>query len=224
MTKTNFHQLTRTQLFAHNAMQHETAKVDPFDAEAGTGVLGRVKDVLAGKGHNVNTISIDGASIAVEGKSGKSPPTSIVGRSGSQIFASRPESEQGFDIEGHSRTLNEQVAEFSGIFGETWSEKFVTGIDEAKKFETYFDAAALHNATWTSNGAPRYNGELQKEHWEKWATIAQLIQTRDMRNVDRDVFFTSLGSWDHQRNEIESPCPTSGTQPWIGTLRQSTQN
>lgn len=197
MTKTNFHELTRTQLFAHNTMQRETATVDPFDEHSGTGVLGRMKDILTGKGHIVNTISIDGPSIAVEGKVGKSPPPTIVGRSGSQMFASRPESEQSFDIEGFSQALNDRVDEFSGIFGEAWSHQFVTGIDEARKFETYFNAATLDDSIWNNNGSPAYNGELEREHYEKWATIAQLIQTRQLRHVDRDVFFTNLGSWDH---------------------------
>jgi uncharacterized protein (DUF1501 family) len=197
MTKTNFHELTRTQLFAHNTMQRETATVDPYDDHSGTGLLGRMKDTLTGRGHIVNTISIDGPSIAVEGKVGESLPTTIVGRSGSQIYASRPDSEQSFDIEGYSQALNEQVDEFSGVFGETWSQQFVTGIDEARKFETYFNAATLDDSIWINNGTPRYNGELEKEHYEKWSTIAQLIQTRQLRNVDRDVFFTNLGSWDH---------------------------
>lgn len=203
MTKTNFHEMTRTQLFAHNAMQHETAKVDPYDEEDGTGVLGRVKDVLSGKGYIVNAISIDGSSIAVEGKVGKSPPATIIGRSESQTFASRPESEKSFDIEGYSEKLNERVDEFSGIFGETWSQKFMTGIDEAKKFETYFNASALNDSIWTNSGTPKYDGEGEKEHWEKWATVTKLIQTRNMRNAERDIFFTTLGSWDHH-SEMKS--------------------
>lgn len=105
MTKNNYHELTRTQLFAHNAMQYETAKVDPYDKNAGTGVMGRVKDVLSKNGHVVNTISIDGPSISLEGEHVKSPPVTILGRSGSQKFAMRPDTESDFDIEQYARSL-----------------------------------------------------------------------------------------------------------------------
>ena len=60
MTKTNFHDLTRTQLFAHNDMQDEIMKVDPFDKLGKSGILGRAKDVLIQNGYAANGISVDG--------------------------------------------------------------------------------------------------------------------------------------------------------------------
>jgi uncharacterized protein (DUF1501 family) len=199
MTKNNYHELTRTQLFAHNAMQYETAKVDPYDKNAGTGVMGRVKDVLSKNGHVVNTISIDGPSISLEGKHGKSPPATIIGRSGSQKFAMRPDTESDFDIEQYARSLNGRSDEFSGIFGETWSQQFITGIDEAEEFQSMFNKSNLDDSIWTDDGKPKYsNGDkFEQEHWEKWSTIAKTIQTKDLRNTNRDIFFTELGSWDH---------------------------
>ena len=69
MTKTNYKQKTTTQLFAHNTMQQEAKVVDPYRTAPGTGVLGRAKDLLstASYGHVVNSLSIDIASIAING-------------------------------------------------------------------------------------------------------------------------------------------------------------
>jgi len=95
--------------------------------------------------------------------------------------------------------LNGRVDEFSGIFGETWSQQFIKGIDEAKEYQSIFDRARLDESIWTNNDEPNYasKGKLEQEHWEKWSTISKLIQRNDLRNADRDLFFTELGSWDH---------------------------
>jgi len=197
MTKHNYHGLTRSQLFAHNAMQHEIAKVDPYDRVAGTGIMGRAKDILSKQGHVVGTISIDDPTIAVDGKHGESHPATTIGRNGSQEFAMRPGDEYDFDIEKHARTLNGRVDEYSGIFGETWSQQFITGIEEAREYQSIFDRAQLQDSIWTKDGEPRHADKLEQEHWEKWNIISKLIQRRDLRKADRDLFFTELGSWDH---------------------------
>jgi len=201
VTKQNYHERTRSQLFAHNMMQHETAKVDPYDKIAGTGVMGRAKDALSRNGYVVNTISIDNPSIAVEGVHGKSPPTTVIGRRGYERFAMRPEVESDFDIEKYARTLNGPVDAFSGIFGETWSQQFTTGMNEAEAYQSIFDRAELDESVWKSNQYSRL-GKLEREHWDKWSTIAKVIQKKDLRNIDRDIFFTELGSWDHH-NEMK---------------------
>ncbi len=197
LTKKNYDSLTRTQLFAHNAMQHEIAKVDPYDLIAGTGIMGRAKDMLSKNGHVVGTISIDNPSVSVDGMEGESP-ASIVGRGGAQTFASRPETEFDFDIEKYTRTLNGKTDKFSGIFGETWSERFLTGIDEAEEYQSIFDRVTLDESIWTNNGIPKYTGDdkLEEEHWKKWSSLLKLVKSKDLRNVDRDFFYTELGSWD----------------------------
>lgn len=199
LTKKNYHKLTRSQLFAHNAMQREVTKVDPYDKIVGTGIMGRAKDILSKNGHVVGTISIDNPSIAVDGMQGKSQPATIIGRTGSKKFATRPEDEFDFDIEKYTRTLNSQVDQFSGIFSETWSEKFITGMDEAEEYESIFDQAKLDESIWTKYGSPNYadKSKVEQEHWEKWSSLSKLIQEKDLRNVDRDLFFTSFRGWDH---------------------------
>lgn len=212
MTKHNYHGLTRSQLFAHNAMQHEIAKVDPYDGVAGTGIMGRAKDVLSKHGFVANTISVDSTSIAVHGMEGKSSPATNIGRDGYQKFAQRPDEELDFDVEKYARNLNSRVDEFSGMFGETWSQQFITGMNEAKAYQSFFDQAELDESIWIKNGMPNHNERKhEKEHWEKWSTISKLIQRKELRKTDRDLFYVELGRWDHHnvmkpglRNQLEA--------------------
>lgn len=53
--KSNWYSLTNVQLFAHNHMQMEARRVDPYDISSGTGVLGRMADVLNKNDHNVGS-------------------------------------------------------------------------------------------------------------------------------------------------------------------------
>ena len=90
MTRSNFQIKTRTQLFAHNAMQEETKKVDPYDIRTGTGVLGRAKDKLKLNGHVVDGLNIDQASILLDGVPGASDASFVVPRGTVSTFARRP--------------------------------------------------------------------------------------------------------------------------------------
>ena len=82
--KTNYNSLTNVQLFAHNHMQQESKRVDPYDHADGTGILGRISDVLTKLGHNVGSFSIDRFSVALVGKAGVTDAPMIVGRNGIQ--------------------------------------------------------------------------------------------------------------------------------------------
>jgi len=199
MTKSNYRSLTQTQLFAHNAMQEESKKVDPYDTAIGTGVLGRAKDVLTNNGHAVNSLAIDGGSIAIEGVPGVSRSTTIVGRRGVNTFASNKASEEDyFDIESYAKDLNaESDGQTSSIHGETWSQQFLTGIFEGKSLENDLESANLTESIWyDGSGDELEESSLETEHWEKWSTIFKLMQTHENRNVDRDILYTEFGGWD----------------------------
>jgi len=140
MTKKNFHSKTRTQLFAHNAMADEVKKVDPYNEVAGTGVLGRANDMLAGYGYVVNAMNIDGSSVALHGVPGKSTSPLVVSSRGTATFGQRPDGkkwhdekdETYFDIEKYSNKLNGKTSPFSGLFGDLWSRTFIKGIQDSK--------------------------------------------------------------------------------------------
>ena len=58
VTKDNYYSVTRTELFAHNTMQQEAQRIDPWDSAPGTGILGRMCDVLLDKGYNPQPITV----------------------------------------------------------------------------------------------------------------------------------------------------------------------
>jgi len=197
MDKNNFKKLTKTQLFAHNTMQEEAKKVDPYSNTPGTGILGRAKDVLTNNGHVVNSLSIDDLSVALEGVPGVAKSTTIVGRRGVNTFAGKKSSEEDyFDIESYAKNLNAEIeGESSNMHGETWSQQFFTGITEGKGLEHDLASANLTESIWyDDNGKPL---EGDKGNWQKWSTIFKLMQTRENRNVDRDIFYTEFGAHDH---------------------------
>lgn len=70
VNKDNYYVLTNTQLFSHNHMQQETKRLDPYQTSSGTGILGRMSDVLTNEGHNVGSFSVDRFSVALVGKPG----------------------------------------------------------------------------------------------------------------------------------------------------------
>ena len=198
MTKLNFNDLTKTQLFAHNKMQEELKKVDPFDLSLGTGVLGRAKDVLTRKGHVVNSLSIDESTIALEGTPSISIESVVVGRKGAKKFALRPRDENYFDIEKYALELNAESDEHSNIHADSWSKEFAAGMRDGSSIVDYLRFTQLTQSIWYTNGnQPKQNNAVQKEHWEKWSTLFKLLQTRKDRKADRDIFFTAFEGWDH---------------------------
>jgi hypothetical protein len=58
VTKDNYYALTQTKLFAHNTMQEEARRMDPFDSVPDTGILGRMCDVLLANGHKPQPITV----------------------------------------------------------------------------------------------------------------------------------------------------------------------
>ena len=73
LAKENHNTITRTQLFAHNAMMDEIQKVDPFEGKPGTGILGRMCDILSNQGFNAQPITIEDATLVTVGVPGNAP-------------------------------------------------------------------------------------------------------------------------------------------------------
>jgi hypothetical protein len=195
MTRSNFAQKTKTQLFAHNAMQLETQKIDPYNAVTGSGALGRAKDMLHANGLNVDALNIDLASIALDGAPGASSSPYVVPRNGVNNFAVRPvkdlrswrliKGEDYFDIEGYSSDLNAEADGFSGMFADLWSETVFKGIGDAGDLKN--DIEVLGNssdAIWNDDGP--YEGSSLADKLE---VVTKLMQTHQRRKTDRDVFF-----------------------------------
>jgi uncharacterized protein (DUF1501 family)/uncharacterized protein (DUF1800 family) len=191
MTKTNYFQVTPIQLFAHNTMQHETKAMDVFEESSGTGVLGRLSKVLTDRGFKTGSISVDNPSIAVASALGTAPEPLILSRFGAQELGPRPDSET-LDIKKYSAALNAKSGNYSSIFGETWSEGLTSAIVQAQKFKDLLGNVDL-GAHWpiATEDAP------VPEFVQKLKLLSKLIETRELRGVDRDFLYTSFGGWDH---------------------------
>lgn len=187
MTKTNYRDLTATQLFSHNFMQDEIQKIDPFHDAPGTGVLGRAADALSDN-FSVQKITINAPSIALVGNPGDSTPPVTVSQRGAEEFNQRAYHENNFDLEAYARDLNGETELMSNVFGQTFSQEYIDGVEASQYFTAAFDSATLSSA---------WDGKPQDELWQKFNTISKLIKKRQDRGSERDMFFVEFGSWDH---------------------------
>ena len=190
MNKTNYRDLTKPQLFAHNAMQRETKTVDPKLENPGSGVLGRLAEVLNNRGFKAHSVSIDNLSVAVTPKSGAADENDPITLSRNGITPFAPNSErENLKTKRFALELNAQSSRGSpsSLYGENFSRVFVKSIRQAERLKTSLDQAQL-GPHW-----PKDVTDLGKQ----FQMISKLIQTRDQRGTDRDFFFSSQDGWDH---------------------------
>ena len=174
VNKKNYRLLTNVRLFAHNHMQRETKRVDPYTANQGTGVLGRMTDVLARGGHNVGSFSVDRYSVALVGKPGASEPPIIMSRNGiSEMYLD--------DTEADLRKLHNNSDVDSGIFAESWSSSLINSIGTNKLLSTQMEGVAT-NVQFPDTALGH-----------SLETVSRLIATRHVRGVDVDTFYIEKG-------------------------------
>lgn len=174
VNKQNYNQLTTTQLFAHNHMQRETKRVDPYDEASGTGVLGRMADILNERGHNVGSFSVDRYSVALVGEPGASGAPMIVNRNGV------PDTHLD-DTTDYLASLHKETDADSGYFGETWSASLIESLGTNQALGN-----ALQNTEVGTDFPDSYLARQLK-------TVARLIATRETRGVDTDTFYVETG-------------------------------
>lgn len=166
--------------------------MDPFAEMPGTGVLGRLAEVLTDKGFNTNSISIDGPSDALTpDREGDSPTPLIVSRMGASEFYERSDNDGARvqETRDYVYKLNNRTDVYSNFFGEAWSAQLMTGIPQASQLKTALDGTSLGN-WWPDD-------DDYSDPGQKLAMVARLLQTRVDRGVDRDFFYTQFGGWDH---------------------------
>jgi hypothetical protein len=175
-------------------MEAEVKKVDPYNEILGTGVLGRANDILEQNGHNVNAFNIDESAIVLDGEPGKSSAPIVISSKGINAFAERPDGkdwrhtqdEMYFDIERYASHLNAKTSEFSGMYGELWSQVFTKGITDAYALKRDLDETAqMSNSIWES-ATNSYN---ERRLRNKFKSVASLMQTHESRGTDREIFY-----------------------------------
>jgi uncharacterized protein (DUF1501 family) len=189
--KANYMAKTRVQLFAHNWMTQEAKTMDPKASKFGTGVLGRLGSVLKDKGYSPSSISFDSGSVANSPERNKAPKPVVVSPYGVSKFDAKPWADK-FDLTSYARQLNAKPNSTDSLIGQTWSSRFIDGIDEAEFFKSKIEQAPIGSHWGWDMGNLGYQFRM----------LSKLMKSRDVRGVDRDVFYTEFGGWDHHNGQV----------------------
>ena len=177
VNRTNYSIRTETPLFSHNSMQDEVVALDPWETVSGTGVLGRMADVLQEKGYETARTTIDAPSSNLASRSGSTPPIFSMSARGVSIF----------NVVPSSPTMNSAIQQLnngiSGIYGDLWSTMMKRSINQTDELSTI-----MKNQTKTVFPSTALGNRLK--------VASQLIASRVARGVDRDVFFIPFDGFD----------------------------
>ena len=174
--------VTSSRLFDSNAMLREAQRIDPYGEEVSTGVLARLSHLLNSDkyGFHAQTLSINELHLAVKGNGTMSPAPVIINEDGPPIFNDKPDAEE-YDPLSEIKRLNQLYTMSSSIFGEFWSKSLTRALEQNDML-----TRALSNATLThSCGSNALN------------MVARLLQTREDRGSDRDMYYVHMDGWDH---------------------------
>ena len=175
--RTNYRDNNPTQIFAHNAMQDQSKRDDLFAHFAGTGVIGRMADILSiDKGIPTNTFSISGSQILLIGEGGYGGPTPYtLSRNGIAAFNQFPE------VSTDSiRELNKRTTADSGFFGETWSMKLSESLDKQAILFDALEEAVVQSPDVTDD-------DLDNSFLASLIMCTRIFQTRHVRGSKRDA-------------------------------------
>ncbi len=178
---------TVTQLFAHNFMQQAAKRVDPLKEEEGTGILGRIRDVLSDtnkKGLSVGAFSLSGNSMALIGTAGATEVPMIVSDDGVTRFNANPSDAGMNDLIAE---MNSVTTAQSGVFGEWFSDALTKSLTNNENLYNILE----NIAPVTGEGAFPTSG-LGKQ----LKMVSKMILSRDLRKSDADMFYTTKGGWD----------------------------
>ncbi len=175
VNRDNYYRLTNVQLFSHNHMQRETGTIDPYEVESGTGILGRMTDVLTRYGYNTGSFAVEKNSVALVGRPGVSIPPIVVGNKGfPHIYLDN-------DVKNVFPKLHNNTEADSGIFAESWSSALMDSVGNNELLSNLLDS--VYTTTEFPNSDLGYGLE----------TVARLIATKDIRGVDVDTFYIEAG-------------------------------
>jgi len=191
VTKDNYFTETKTQLFSHSTMMFEAAWVDAFKEKQGTGILGRMLDILQDKNYSTSSYGIDVGSLILNGDLELSRPVQVVPNTGLLPFYPKsPSSSLGTAaMRSHFRSLNGGTDPNSGLFGDIWSQELIDTMSESLALKAAIDNEATYNKAIDDNFD-------QSSLGRQLAMVLKLIKTRSTRQVNRDAFFVRINGFD----------------------------
>jgi uncharacterized protein (DUF1501 family) len=216
VNKYNYFTETRTQLFSHHSMLKEASLVDAFREEPGTGIFGRMLDVLGEKNFSVGAIGIDKTSEALSGNSALARATEVIGTGGAKNLYFRRMDPLGAFADSRRATnimlplcesLNGETELNSGFFGDHWSQTFV---DSVAKTNSISEQTGIPHPCCTWSTVPRWCnivhdcnvGVNLNQTWSggtlapRLKEIAKLIASHEARGKNREAFVVEVGGFD----------------------------
>ncbi len=172
VNKDTYYTQTNVQLFSHNHMHKEAMTIDPYENNIGTGVLGRIKDILHQKGSNVGSFSVDGLTVALVGKPGVSGSPVVIGSRGLQeVYLNEGTQELS--------KLHNETHPDSGYFADLWSTRLMEAIGTNDLLGRQLDGLSTF---------VEFPDSFLGNSFE---TISKVIATHEARGVDVDTFYVS---------------------------------
>ena len=182
VTKNDWRLETRTDLFSHFKMNYEAQKVDGFREQVGTGVLGRLLDVMdVKKNMTVSPISVNSLTVMLDGKPELGRNFDILPTRGINKFKTLEDA----DLQATVEALNGATKINSGLFGDFFSQGIVDTFNKTAELEYRLEDSI---SGWTYN-----IGGNRGDHFEQ---ILKMIESASERGVNREAFVVEFGGFD----------------------------
>ena len=196
VTTANYSGETPVQLFAHNSMQYDTARVDMFKEFAETGEV-KLCSIVSHTFQPLLIFASECASCPVLylGVGGRMAdlftqagvPTNlfstqyILSSSGLTSFNSNPSIMNMNDV---IKAINNDTTADSGFHAETWSSKLTESLDRQRSLKENVD---MTNVTTIFPTDSDISSQLK--------LVTRIMQTRVSRGVKRDIFYVQDGGY-----------------------------
>lgn len=118
------------QLFAHNTMHQHAMKVDYKSIKAGSGVGGRMLDMLRANGYQTSPSTVNGLSLMNIGDTYYSNPSWTISNGGGDKFVDMYSSLPGLEMLHKISGMNGHSLEGNSVYGETWSSSVAQALFE----------------------------------------------------------------------------------------------
>ncbi len=178
-------------------MIREQLNLDPHDRNPGTGVGGRMLDILKRNGHQTSGNTVDGISPLTIGDSYyNNAPSTVTSGSLDRIDKySSLSKETMLDL---VKKINGEASANNSMFGETWAQRVSEVLFE------YKTGLAIHEAI--------VNGEFDMGNYragdstgEQLKSVARYMKSRHLRKVDREVYVVHQPGFDMHESHATLP-------------------
>eukprot|EP00581_Thalassiosira_minuscula_P029694 CAMPEP_0183762116 /NCGR_PEP_ID=MMETSP0739-20130205/8867_1 /TAXON_ID=385413 /ORGANISM="Thalassiosira miniscula, Strain CCMP1093" /LENGTH=334 /DNA_ID=CAMNT_0026000357 /DNA_START=17 /DNA_END=1018 /DNA_ORIENTATION=+ len=160
---------------------------DIFDKFSGTGVGGRLADVLTQAGIPTSTFSVYEQQVVLTGEAGKGQSQFVLSSSGLPEFNPNPSINNMDDI---IKFLNNDTAPDSGFHAATWSQKLSESLIKQEFLRQYLDATVVNTSFPEGNAVA-----------DQFKMVTRIMQTYQARGSLRDVFYVQDWGYDSHADD-----------------------